>query len=184
MTNTELWDLFPIILSEYKHEWKDNYDKEKQVLEQAIGINNIERINHIGSTAIPGLISKPTIDILTEIKEETVIDELIMNMKSIGYIYSEQPENPAPHVMFMKGYTAHGFEGQAFHIHVRYRGDWDELYFRDYLISHPEIADEYGKLKSALQKRYEHDRDGYTKAKTDFIKRITKVSRTGTSQKY
>jgi GrpB-like predicted nucleotidyltransferase (UPF0157 family) len=86
--------------------------------------------------------------------------------------------------MFMKGYTAHGFEGQAFHIHVRYRGDWDELYFRDYLISHPEIADEYGKLKSALQKRYEHDRDGYTKAKTDFIKRITKVSRTGTSQKY
>jgi GrpB-like predicted nucleotidyltransferase (UPF0157 family) len=41
-------------------------------------------------------------------------------------------------MMFMKGYTSKGFEGQVFHVHVRYRGDWDELYFRDYLINHPE----------------------------------------------
>jgi len=87
-------------------------------------------------------------------------------------------------MMFMKGYTPQGFKGQAFHIHIRYRGDWDELYFRDYLLTHPEIAVEYGELKSELQKKYEHDRDAYTDAKTDFIKRITKLARAEISSKY
>jgi len=79
--------------------------------------------------------------------------------------------------MFMKGYTPQGFEGQAFHVHVRYSGDWDELYFRDYLLANPDIAAEYGKLKLELQKKYKHDRDAYTSAKTDFIKRITRLAR-------
>jgi len=37
-------------------------------------------------------------------------------------------------MMFMKGYTSEGFQGQEYHVHVRYSGDWDELYFRDYLV--------------------------------------------------
>ena len=177
MTNEELWELFPIVLSEHNPIWAKNYQKEKAVLEQAIGIQNIVRMNHCGSTAIPNLIAKPTIDILLEIEDDTDIERLISNMQSAGYIHSEQPDNPAPHMMFMKGYTPQGFEGQVFHVHVRYRGDWDELYFRDCLLAHPEIADQYGKLKLELQEKYEHDRDGYTHAKTDFIKRITRLAR-------
>ena len=87
-------------------------------------------------------------------------------------------------MMFMKGYTPQGFKGQVFHVHVRYNGDWDELYFRDYLLAYPEIADEYGKLKLELKKGYEHDRDGYTHAKTDFIKRITRLARVDTQTRY
>ncbi len=166
MTNRELWELFPIILSEHKPIWVKRYLKEKPVFEQAIGIHNIVRMNHYGSTAIPNLIAKPTIDILLEIKDDTDIEKLISNMQSTGYTYSKQPNNPAPHIMFMKGYTPQGFKGQIFHVHVRYSGDWDELYFRDYLLAHPEIADEYGKLKLELITKYEHDRDGYTYAKT------------------
>lgn len=177
MTNEELWQLFPIILSEHDPVWQENFLKEKVLLEQAVGIQNIVRINHCGSTAVPNLIAKPTIDILLEVKKDTDVKELISNMQSAGYIYSEQPNNPAPHMMFMKGYTPQGFKGQAFHVHVRYSGDWDELYFRDYLLIHPEIADEYGKLKLELKRRYEHDRDGYTYAKTEFIKRITRLAR-------
>lgn len=184
MTNEELWELFPIVLSEHKLYWKENFWKEKTVLEQAVDIQNIVRINHYGSTAIPDLIAKPTIDILIEIKNDTDIERLIANMQSVGYRYIKQPDNPAPHMMFVKGYTPQGFKGQVFHIHVRYSGDWDELYFRDYLIIHPEIADEYGKLKLELQNKYEHDRDAYTDAKTDFIKRITKLARTEISTKY
>lgn len=178
MTNEELWALFPIILSGYDPVWPENFLKEKILLEQAAGLQNIDRINHIGSTAVPDLPAKPTIDILLEIKKDTDVKELISNMQSAGYIYSEQPDNPAPHMMFLKGYTPQGFKGQAFHVHVRYSGDWDELYFRDYLLMHPEIAAEYGKLKLELKERYEHDRDGYTNAKTDFIKRITRLART------
>lgn len=177
MTNEELWELFPVVLSEYKPIWGKRYFKEKLVLEQAVGTQNIIRINHIGSTVVPNLIAKPTIDVLLEIKDDTDIAGLISNMKLVGYIFNEQPDNPAPHMMFMKGYTPQGFKGQAFHIHIRYSGDWDELYFRDYLLTHPEIADEYGKLKLELKKKYEHDRDGYTNAKTDFIRRITKLAR-------
>jgi GrpB-like predicted nucleotidyltransferase (UPF0157 family) len=184
MTNEELWKLFPIILSEHKPEWKENYLAEKKVLEKSIGVQHIARMNHFGSTAVPGMVAKPTIDVLVEVKDDTDIQKLILNIQSCGYIYKEQPDNPAPHMMFMKGYTVQGFKGQVFHVHVRYSGDWDELYFRDYLMSHPEIADEYGKLKLELQKKYEHDRDGYTDAKTGFIKRITTLARTAISFKY
>lgn len=184
MANEELWELFPIILSEHNPIWLKRYLKELTVLEQAVGTQNIIRINHVGSTVIPNLIAKPTIDILLEIKDDTDIERFISNVQLVGYIYSEQPNNPAPHMMFMKGYTLQGFKGQAFHVHVRYDSDWDELYFRDYLLTHPEIAEEYGQLKLGLMKKYEHDRDAYTDAKTDFIQRITKLARADTKKKY
>jgi GrpB-like predicted nucleotidyltransferase (UPF0157 family) len=177
MTNEELWELFPIIISEPNPNWKENYLVEKAVIEEAIGTDIIARISHYGSTAVPNLPTKPTIDILLEIKDNAETEKLISDMKATGYIYSPQPKNPAPHMMFMKGYTPEGFKGQAYHVHVRYSGDWDELYFRDYLISHPDVADKYGKLKVDLQKKFKHDRDGYTFAKTEFIKEITALAR-------
>lgn len=184
MTNEELWELFPIILTGHNPIWKENYCKEKLIIENAVGLNNIVRVNHFGSTSIRNLIAKPTIDILLEIQDETDIEKLISNMTSNGYIYSGQPNNPAPHMMFMKGYTPQGFQGQVFHIHVRYSRDWDELYFRDYLSEHPEIADQYGQLKLELKKKYEHDRDGYTHAKSSFIKHITKLAREEIGSRY
>ena len=81
MTNVELGKLFPIILSDYMPVWGKNYLKEKSVLEHAIGLSNIIRISHIGSTAVPGLISKPTIDVLVEIIDDTDTIKLISNMQ-------------------------------------------------------------------------------------------------------
>lgn len=184
MTNEELWELFPIIISEHKTIWKENYCIEKILIEEAIGKYNIARISHIGSTAVHNLLAKPTIDILLEIKDCIETKKLISDMKGIGYRYSPQPKNPAPHMMFMKGYTPEGFKGQVYHVHVRYKGDWDELYFRDYLISHPDVADEYGKLKVDFQKKFKHDRDGYTFAKTDFIRNIMKMAKREINNKY
>jgi GrpB-like predicted nucleotidyltransferase (UPF0157 family) len=177
MTDEERYKLFPVILSEYKPAWKRKYIKEKNVIEQAIGLHNIARINHIGSTAVPGLIAKPTIDILVEIKDDTDDARLIASMQQAGYRYLPEPENPPPHMMFTKGYTEEGFKGQAIHIHVRYIGDWDELCFRDYLLAHPETAMEYGELKMELKLKYEYNRDIYTDAKADFIKSVCKVAR-------
>jgi GrpB-like predicted nucleotidyltransferase (UPF0157 family) len=101
------------------------------------------------------------------------IDRLIKNMASIGYIHVKS----ASENVFLKGYTAKGFCGQAFHVHVRYPGDWDELYFRDYLRQHTEIAEEYGKLKTILKKKFEFDRDSYSAAKTNFIRSITRLAK-------
>lgn len=177
LTNEELWQLFPIIISEHKDCWAGKYKSEENSLVHAIGESDVIRINHIGSTYIPNLPAKPTIDILVEINDDTDIELLIKNIESAGYIYTQQPDNPAPHMMFMKGYTSEGFKGQAYHVHVRYFGDWDELYFRDYLLSHPQIATRYGELKLQLKETYEHDRDGYTEAKTSFIREITNLAR-------
>ena len=172
MRDEELWQLFPIILIPYDTSWPEAYRSESLRLREAVG-SDIVRISHIGSTSVPGLTAKPTIDILLEIQQETDLIRLIPTIEAEGYIYSPQPGNPPPHMMFMKGYTPEGFKGQAFHLHVRYSGDWDELYFRDYLLSHPDTAQAYGELKVKLQKEYEHDRDGYTDAKTGFIREIT-----------
>lgn len=177
MTNEELWKLFPIMLSEHLPVWKERYETEKEQIAKAIGSASIVRMNHYGSTSVPGLTAKPTIDILLEIAEDADPEKLQQGMKSIGYLYSPQPKDPPPCMMFMKGYTPRGFEGQVFHVHVRFGGDWDELYFRDYLICHPEAAKEYGELKRRLLKKFEFDRDGYTAAKGDFIRRITALAR-------
>ena len=164
--------------------WKDHYLTEKAVIETKIGTANIFRISHIGSTAVPNLLSKPTIDILLEMKNDTEIEQLIASMGRLGYLYSPQPNNPPPHMMFMKGYTPEGFKGQAYHLQVRYGGDWDELYFRDYLISHSDAAKRYAELKLGLKEKYEFDRDGYTAAKTGFTKNLTKLAREEMPNKY
>lgn len=181
MTNEELWQLFPIVLTEHQAVWIKRYAEEAGRLTEAVGKENIIRIDHIGSTSVPGLLAKPTIDILLQIRDTAKPEAFIERMQNAGYLFSPQPQKPPPHMMFLKGYTVNGFEGQVYHVHVRYQGDWDELYFCEYLRRHPEKAREYGELKLRLQKEYEHDRDGYTAAKSDFILSVTKLARARTA---
>lgn len=177
MTNRELWALFPVVLGSYNPGWERWYADEEDNLIDIIDKQNIVRINHIGSTAVFGLTAKPTIDILLEISADTDTDDLIRRLEQNGYIYTEQLDKPPPHMMFLKGYTEQGFGDRVFHLHVRYPGDWDELYFRDYLRRHKSVADQYGRLKKELAERYAHDRDGYTEAKTEFISKYTAIAK-------
>ena len=71
-----------------------------------------------------------------------------------------------------------------FHLHLRYAGDNDELYFRDYLIEFPDIAREYEKLKLSLWEEYEHNRDAYTNAKTEFVKKYTEKAKSIYGNRY
>ena len=83
----------------------------------------------------------------------------------------------AGRMSFNKGYTLQGFAERVFHLHLRYYGDNDELYFRDYLKAHPDVAKDYEKLKLTLWKKYEYNRDAYTEAKTDFIRLYTQKAK-------
>lgn len=177
MSVSELGILFPIILVAYNPHWEKIYLEEQQAIQSVIDKKNIIRINHCGSTAVPNLIAKPTIDILLELAENTDLELLKKQLEKMGYLYTEKRDNPPPHLMFMKGYSLDGFVGQAFHIHVRYSGDWDELYFRDYLLLYSDLAKEYGELKLKLQEQFPHDREAYTNGKASFIKAITKKAR-------
>ena len=95
-------------------------------------------------------------------------------MEQNGFIIMSDEKS---RISLNRGYTKAGFGDKVYHIHLRYAGDNDELYFRDYLNDHPSIAKEYETLKLELWKRYEHDRDAYTDAKSDFIRKWTTEAR-------
>ncbi|GKX29649.1 hypothetical protein SH1V18_21290 [Vallitalea longa] len=177
MTLEELWKLFPIILKKHNQDYKNWYEIEKQHLLSFIDKKNIMRINHIGSTAVEGLIAKPTVDILLEVKKGSNIKDIKDIICNNGWILMSSQEEPYMSLVFNKGYTKEGFAEKVYHLHVRYCDNWKELYYRDYLIEHKDVAEEYGKLKLGLQKKYEHNRDGYTNAKSDFIMKYTEIAR-------
>jgi len=177
MTLEELWELFPIVLKEHNPTYKEWYRKEKEKIIKSAGDIHIERISHIGSTVVKDLVSKPIVDILLEIDKECNIEKLKERLTNSGWLLMALEKKPDIRIVFNNGYTLNGFAEEVYHLHVRYFSDWDELYFRDYLIAHKDIADEYGKLKLSLLKQYEHNRDGYTEQKTQFIQKYTEKAR-------
>ncbi len=172
MTPEELGILFPIILVEYDPVWIDRFLAEKERIFNTLGQDHIHSIEHIGSTAIPGIKAKPSIDILLQVPQRTPDSKIRESLGGTGYHYIHRPDNPAPHMMFVKGYTEKGFRGQAYHIHVRVPGEWEEIPFRDYLLAHPDEARAYEALKVRLSKQFRNDRDGYTEAKSGFVRGI------------
>ena len=173
VTAEELSRLFPVILEEHRPEYFEQYAEEKAFLASILG-DKVLRISHIGSTSVPGLLAKPTVDVLLEITEDTDIPVITEILRDEGYIVNHANNDI---ITYIKGYTPRGFEGQTFHVHVRAAGDWGEMYFRDYLINHPDTAAEYAALKRQLQRQFEYDRDGYTAAKGEFVQKITALAR-------
>lgn len=167
----ELWQLFPIFLTEHRECWAEWYQDEWKFLSEILSEKQIVRISHIGSTAVPGIWAKPIIDILIEVKAEDDMQSVGEILSKNGYICMKQEGRRSS---FNKGYTENGFAERVFHLHLRYAGDNDELYFRDYLNENPAVAKEYEQLKLSLWKEYEHNRDGYTNAKTSFVAEVTR----------
>jgi GrpB-like predicted nucleotidyltransferase (UPF0157 family) len=139
----------------------------------------IKRIEHFGSTSVPGLSAKPVVDMLIEITNyDDVKREIVPVLESLGYDYFWRPEidKPPYYTWFikrdLKGIRTH-------HLHMVKANSrlWDRLYFRDYLITHPDISKEYESLKIKLSKENHNNREAYTKAKTDFVVSITKIAK-------
>lgn len=174
MTLAELWDLFPIFLVQHDDQWNEYYKEIASTITDLLASYPDKRISHIGSTAIRGIWAKNIVDVMVEISEKADIEEIAHILEQNGFIRMSDGER---RITLNKGYTKEGFADKVYHIHLRYTGDNDELYFRDYLNEHPQIAREYEALKLELWKRYAHDRDAYTDAKTDFIRKSTTEAR-------
>lgn len=181
LTEKELGRLFPIKIVPYDKNWVNIFNTESKLLKDTLGHEVALRIEHFGSTAIEGLSAKPTIDILVEIPTltDTLKEFIIKKMTEIGYHFIWRTDEKIPYMHFVKGYTIEGFKGKIFHIHM---GDkthplWDRICFRDYLRKNKEVAKEYEKLKMSLLDKFKYDRDGYTNAKSEFVKRITEIAK-------
>ena len=178
MSFEELGKLFPIILEKHNPVWAKLFQAEQRKVLAAVG-NAAIAVYHIGSTSIPGIVAKPSIDMLMEITNDADLDFLKYSLQSIGYEFSAQPHKPAPHMMFMKGYTLNGFSGQTFHLHLRYKpksGTHAEIVFRNYLRKNPSACKEYEALKKGLKEKFPNDRESYTNGKAEFIARIVTSS--------
>ena len=174
MTLEELWRLFPIFLVAHDDRWKDSFNEIEKTLTALLSDQPVVRISHIGSTAVQGIWAKNIIDVMIEIPQNADMKDIAQILEQNGFIIMS---SEAKRISLNKGYTENGFADKVYHIHLRYAGDNDELYFRDYLNEHPDVAKEYETLKLHLWKQYEHNRDAYTAAKTDFISKWTGEAR-------
>lgn len=181
MTLAELWELFPIYLITPDPKWKKQYLEEEKLLTTCLPSVSKIRISHVGSTAINNIWAKPIVDILVEIPTELSMETYKEVLLKNDYLCHNEERT---RMDFNKGYTPDGFAEKVFHLHLRFIGDNDELYFRDYLNEHEEVAKEYEKLKLSLWPLYEHDRDGYTNAKGEFIKKNTILAKNEDPHKY
>ena len=170
-----------VTIVDYNHRWPVIFDEERRHLLSCLPSDLINRIEHFGSTAVPGLAAEPIIDILVEVSSlDDTRRRIVAILEAQGYDYFWRPsfgnDTPPFYAWFIK---RDGKGKRTHHIHMveAHFEHWDRLLFRDYLIEHPPIALEYGNLKSKLSVKYHQDRVAYTQAKSDFIRRITEKAK-------
>ncbi|HUT27597.1 MAG TPA: GrpB family protein [Methanomassiliicoccales archaeon] len=142
--------------------WTSMFSEERDRLLSALG-EMVRGIDHVGSTAVSGLVAKPIIDIMVsvEILHLGTVKEIL---EDVGYLHV--PIDERGRLFFRKGMP------RTHHLHVVRRGSWEywkHIFFRDRLVDNRDETREYAALKMGLAERFHHDREAYTKGKEDFI---------------
>ena len=161
-------------LSPHRTRWGKLFEKEKELLMDRLG-DRVTDIQHIGSTAIPGIPAKPIIDMSLGLRTPNDAKKLIKPLADLGYAW-RKTAGSSQRRLFVKGPE----EKRTHYLHVmQYNNDaWkNDLLFRDYLRANPAYAQRYGELKTALARKYGDDRGMYTKGKASFIRIAIKLAR-------
>ena len=171
-----------MVIADYDPIWPEVFRAERQLLFETSGASLVS-VEHMGSTSVPGLAAKPIIDIMGGVDDLTDADELVPACESIGYEYVPEYEDPMPDRRYFRKPRTGGSQMVRFHLHVVEIGSafWvRQLLFRDYLRSHPTVADDYASLKRRLAVKYVgNQRSGYSGAKTDFVESILDIAAMG-----
>lgn len=172
-----------IAIVPYDPDWAESFRQEKEHLLKCLPSDLIARIEHFGSTAVPGLSAKPIVDMLVEVTDlEVTKDRIAPILEAQHYDYFWRPthgdDGPPFYAWFIKRHAKSG--ERTHHIHMvedDFSDHWDRLLFRDYLIANPEAARQYGLLKAQLASASPQDRISYTRGKTEFIVRVTREAK-------
>jgi len=177
-----------IELRPYDPRWPQLFEEEKRHLLECLPAGLIRRVEHMGSTAVPGLPAKPIVDMLIEVSDlEAARSQIAPVLEARGYDSFWRPTSgddvPPFYAWFIKRHPVTG--ERTHHLHMitdgpEFAGHWDNLVFRDYLRAHPDVAAEYGKLKTSLARTHRHDRVAYTAAKGAFIAKVMEQARART----
>jgi len=156
-----------IEILKYDPEWVRRFSEIRIVLESTFKSISPE-IEHVGSTSVPGLDSKPVIDILIGVKNINTADQMIPEMVKLGYEYVSEYEKVLPERRYFK-------KKEAEHLHTVVCGSefWNRLIlFRDYLRLNKNVRNEYSRIKRELSQKEWNSSNDYAFAKTDFIRKI------------
>jgi GrpB-like predicted nucleotidyltransferase (UPF0157 family) len=155
----------PVEIVAYDPAWPARFAELGRELRAGLGEVAL-RIDHIGSTAVPGLAAKPIIDIQVSVVDFEPLAAYRRPLERLGYVYrADNPERT-------KRYFREPPGRRRTHVHVRRAGSFSEqwaLLFRDYLRAHSDAAAEYAAVKRRLALRFRNDRRAYTDAKGPFL---------------
>jgi GrpB-like predicted nucleotidyltransferase (UPF0157 family) len=160
----------PIIVVDYDPNWPAVFRSLRKRIADALG-DMAAAIEHVGSTAVPGLVAKPIIDIDVLLAAEPMLPASIERLASLGYIHRGNLGVPEREAFYAPA------NDPPHHLYVCPPGSAEfrrHLAFRDYLRAHPEDAKRYGDLKLELAKRFRDDRSAYNNAKTEFVAKVTR----------
>jgi len=160
-------------LAPYNAEWARLFEEERARLQAAVG-DYVLDIQHVGSTSIPGMVAKPIIDIAIAVVSFEGALGCVGPMERIGYEYEGENGVPRRHLFVKRNPST------TYHVHISEPGsrNWEnQVLFRDYLLAHPEVAEEYVALKMRLAEQFPSDREAYTDGKAPFIERILRLAR-------
>lgn len=162
-------------LVSYDRDWPELYLEESARIHAAVAAVGLTPLvlEHIGSTAIPGLAAKPILDVLAGVMSGAPMRRYIGPLVVAGYVHRGEQGIPGRE-FFRRG------EPRAYHVHMTAIGSpvWQEhLRFRDYLRRHPDARDEYARLKQALAARFPRDREAYIDAKGPFVRQVLRLAR-------
>ena len=158
-----------VSIEDHTDQWREAFENERACLVAALGPLALA-IEHVGSTAVPGLCAKPLIDIAVGVTDLATGNGCIAPLFALGYEYRGDAGIPGRH-FFAKGSA----DDRTHYVHVEPLNGvlWrNHILFRDYLRSHSDAAATYGRLKRTLAEKYRENRDAYTLEKSDYIERI------------
>lgn len=164
----------------YDPNWPTRYAEIEARLARSLPPDLVIRIDHIGSTAVPGLHAKPVIDVQVEVKDlDRVRREVVPIMQDLGYEFIWRPSigEHAPFYAWFIRRDERGQRTQHVHMVVPDEASMDRILFRDALRRWPEEASRYERLKRELARRYPQDRKAYTESKTEHIRSIVARAR-------
>jgi len=163
-----------IVVVPYDKLWPVRFRIESQLILVALGSLN-PRIEHIGSTSVPGLAAKPVIDMLVGVPSLAAFEPMVEQLTLYGYEYIPEYERVLPERRFFKR-VVRGVRTHHVHV-VQADGMYWKRYlkFRDNLRIDAGLAERYSDLKRRLAGRFRFDRDAYTNGKTGFVEAVLSI---------
>lgn len=169
-----------VVLREHDHRWAGAFASVAQDLAQALGHRALA-IEHVGSTAVPGLRAKPIIDIAVTLADGVTATDCTRSLERAGFAFRGDQGGEGGLLYVLSDRPGH----RLAHVHVVGHDDsqWVRyLQFRDHLRDDPGLRAAYGRLKVSLASEFPSDRAAYTMAKDEFINdAITSGESTGDS---